>query len=138
MGFQSGAREAAKLTNVQVTSLAVLAATTKDEIYGMRLRELFDRIEDCNRRYWEIPKSTRIQSGLRPDTGEVSYSGTIVIALCRDLISRALRGSYPIMKNDLQVFFDPSLPAMFESAESVVHVLEAQLGELERRLAAAS
>ncbi len=42
-GFQSGAVEAANLTNVQVTSLAALTGASKDAIYAARLRDLYDR-----------------------------------------------------------------------------------------------
>jgi len=38
-GFQSGAIEAAKLTNVHVTSLARLRDTATAEVMAMRLRE---------------------------------------------------------------------------------------------------
>src|SRR5690349_21642126 len=43
-GFQSGAIEAASLTNVHVTSLANLRGTAHSEITTMRLRDLYDRI----------------------------------------------------------------------------------------------
>src|SRR5437899_12186894 len=41
-GFQSGAIEAATLTNVHVTSLADVRRTASNEIMSMRLRELYD------------------------------------------------------------------------------------------------
>jgi hypothetical protein len=50
-GFQSGAIEAATLTNVQVTSLEQLRNSAANEIIAMRLRELFDRVEVCKSRY---------------------------------------------------------------------------------------
>jgi len=40
-GFQSGAIDAANLTNVQVTSLEALAVSSKEAIHAVRLRELF-------------------------------------------------------------------------------------------------
>src|SRR3954452_14354103 len=49
-GFQSGAIEAATLTNVHVTSLRELAGTAKSDIYAMRLRELYDRVEAARER----------------------------------------------------------------------------------------
>ena len=66
-GFQNGAIEAANLTNVQVTTLAEVSATAKNDIYSMRLRELYDRIEKCNDRYWDIHKDQRIEHELRPE-----------------------------------------------------------------------
>jgi len=56
-GFQSGAVEAATLTNVHVTSLANLRSTASAEIMAMRLREIYDRVEALKERYWNIPKS---------------------------------------------------------------------------------
>lgn len=46
-GFQSGAIEAAALTNVHITSLAEVRRTARAEVFSMRLRELYDRIEAC-------------------------------------------------------------------------------------------
>jgi hypothetical protein len=53
-GFQSGAAEAATLTNVHLTSLAPLRGTASAEVTAMRVRELYDRIEACRVRYWDI------------------------------------------------------------------------------------
>lgn len=46
-GFQSGAVEAANLTNVHVSSLAALRVSSRDTIALFRLRYLFDRAELC-------------------------------------------------------------------------------------------
>ena len=74
-GFQSGAAEAAALTNVHLTSLAETRREASAEISGMRLTELYDRVELCRVRYWSIPKSVRIDHGLRTDVFESGYSG---------------------------------------------------------------
>jgi len=72
-GFQSGAIEAATLTNVRVSSLADVRGTARFEIVSMRLRELYDSVELCRERYWNIPKEIRIKYGLRPP-GEMQRS----------------------------------------------------------------
>jgi len=59
-GFQSGALEAATLTNVHLTSLATLQGTASAEVTAMRVRELYDRIESCRARYWDIPKEVSV------------------------------------------------------------------------------
>lgn len=59
-GFQSGAIEAANLTNVHITSLAELSLSASKDIYSMRLRELYNQVEICNERYWNIPKDERL------------------------------------------------------------------------------
>jgi restriction system protein len=76
-GFQSGALEAATLTNVHATSLSALRGTASAELTAMRLRELFDRAESCGVRYWNIPKGARIEAGLRPGGGS-GYSGRVL------------------------------------------------------------
>lgn len=135
-GFQSGAIEAANLTNVQVTSLAEVSATARNDIYSMRMRDLYDRIEDCNDHYWDISKSHRIKHGLRPGVGEYSYSGARIIQLCRDLLSRAFRGLYPFRSEVFAAFVTPGLPEYFNSAEEVVAAVEPLIGELENKLSA--
>ena len=135
-GFQSGAIEAANLTNVQVTSLAQVSVTASNDIYSMRLRELYDRIENCNDRYWEIPKDQRIEHGLRPDVGQWAYSGARVIELCRDLLSRAFRGLYPVKSEALLALCIPGLPEQFNSPEEVVAAVDPMITELEEKLGA--
>jgi restriction system protein len=136
VGFQSGAVEAANLTNVQVTSLANLRVSASAGVDAMRLRELYDRIENCNDRYWEIPKDKRIADGLRPDVGEAAYSGATVIGACRDTLSRALRGMYPFHCEALAGFMYAQFKDEFRSAEQVIAVVEPMITELEGRLTA--
>lgn len=81
-GFQSGAKEAANLTNVQLTSLDEMRETARDSFNAMRLRELYDRVEICRERYWNISKEDRIEAGLRPDVGGYSYSGARTVDCC--------------------------------------------------------
>lgn len=96
-GFQSGALEAATLTNVDATSLAALRGTASAEFAAMRLPELFDRAERCRVRYWDLPKGARIKNGLRPGLGGDTYSGNIIGELASDLLGKALRGVYPFV-----------------------------------------
>lgn len=133
-GFQSGAIEAANLTNVRVTSLAELRATASDDIFSMRLRELFDRIEVCKQRYWDIPKDERIRHGLRTDVYESGYFGAHVIDFCSDLVSRSLRGIYPVKCETLVAIVFSGLPESFASPEAVVSTVEPMVRELEGKL----
>ena len=133
-GFQSGAIEAANLTNVQVTSLAAVSATSRQEIYSMRLRELYDRIVICNDRYWEIPKNLRIEHGLRPGIGEKMYSGRVIVELCRDLLSRAFRGNYPFKSEVFAAYVIPGLPEEYNSPEEITTIVEPLVNELEEKL----
>lgn len=136
-GFQTGALEAANLTNVQVTSLASLSIETRQNISAMRLRELYDRVEQCNDRYWELDKPYRKAVGLRPDLGEIGYSGARVVDFCRELLSRAFRGLYPIETGYLGIFVREGLPSTYSDIDAVVGVIESLAVELEGKLDAA-
>lgn len=133
-GFQSGATEAATLTNVHVKSLADLRGTASADINAMRLRELFDRAEACKERYWEIPKDKRIDCGLRPDVGEVGYSGAIVSELVLEVLAKALRGIYPFEVDSMQAFAIFNKVREFHSVAEVVLIIEPLAAELETKL----
>lgn len=100
----------------------------------MRLRELFDRIEVCRQRYWDIPKGERIKHGLRPDFYESGFYGAQVIEFCGDLVSRSLRGIYPVKCEAFVAVAFPDLPESFASPEAVVSAVEPMVRELEGRL----
>jgi hypothetical protein len=135
-GFQSGAIEAATLTNVRATSLADVRNTASKEIMSMRLRELYDRIEVCRERYWNIPKEDRIDYDLRPAVGAFGYSGQRIIELAGDLLSKALRGVYPIKSETPGAWFTVGFEREFATAEELVFAVEPMIGDLEARLKA--
>jgi hypothetical protein len=134
-GFQSGALEAATLTNVHLTSLATLRGTASAEVTAMRVRELYDRIEACRVRYWEIPKGARIAAGLRPEAPDVGYSGDHVIELANEMLAKASRGNFPLILDSVRglvIFRDIR---QFASATELITAIEELIGDLERRLA---
>ena len=133
-GFQSGAIEAATLTNVHVTALADVRRTARTEVMSMRLRELYDRVEACREKYWDIPKSERIQHGLRHDVGEWGYSGARILELAGDLLTKAFRGAYPIESQALAALCTPGFPRKFATAEELLAAVDPVIGDLEARL----
>jgi restriction system protein len=135
-GFQRGAKEAAGLTNVQVTSLAEMRQTTGPRLAAMRVQDLFDRLENCHDRYWRISKEWRIEDDLRPDVGAFGYSGDVVIGGCRDVISRTIRGNFPFESRHLAAFALAPLLGAFTSIEDVLARIEPLIEDLEHRLAA--
>lgn len=135
VGFQSGALEAATLTNVHLTSLAGLRSTARAEFTAMRFRELFDRVEACRVRYWDLPKQARIETGLRPDFGGGGYSGNIVVELASDLVAKALRGSYPVTLDSMEGLAVFGEDRQFASATEILSVVEPMIVDLEARLA---
>jgi hypothetical protein len=78
-GYQSGALEAARLTNTLLTSLRDLREPLAYELGTTKVESLWVRCDSCRSRYWAIDKQDRIDLGLRPDVGAAGYSGKIVI-----------------------------------------------------------
>ena len=137
-GFQSGAIEAAKLTNVDVTSLHEAEIKSEHDINAMRLQDLFDRTEECKTRYWDIPKEIRIERGLRPDVGNVDYSGIIVISAGEELLRKDLRGMYPFTADILECFTLSEIPETITSPRHLIEILEPMISDLETRLDSAT
>ncbi|WP_025898208.1 restriction endonuclease [Sneathiella glossodoripedis] len=134
-GFQSGALEAANLTNIQLSSLKGLESSAKNDIFAMRMRELHDRLDNCHSAYWDISKENRIRFGLRPEVGSIGYSGSHILEFCSDILARAFRGNYPFTA-DNGLWFEP--PREFISPENVITQVEQMVEELESKLAAVS
>lgn len=139
-GFQSGAVEAAALTNVQVTSLAGLTNSANKDILAMRLRDLFDRAVQCKQEYWKIPKSVRIEHGLRPDVSQVGYAGDQAINTAEDLVAKGLRGTYPVELDDLLIKIAPvlveqTLPPVIGSASELIEIVDKIVTGLESKIA---
>lgn len=123
-GFQSGSIEAAKLTNVLLTSLGSIRDTAKEEVFSMRLRELYDSIIELKEKYWSLPKSTRIEVGLRPEPGGYGYSANVVLDIAEKLVSRAVRGTYPIEVDPFDKHLVQDLPDQLVSPEEVITCLD--------------
>jgi restriction system protein len=137
-GFQSGAHEAAGLTNVQLASLSELRGTTEQVVGAMRLRDLFDRLNVCSVRYWDMPKDDRIEAGLRPEVGVYGYSGNVVIDLCKEMLTRAMQGQFPVRCEDFRMMVLDKEDRVFDSAVEAADWVEFHLAELEAKLDEAS
>jgi hypothetical protein len=133
-GFQSGAVEAANLTNVHVNSLATLQTQAETEVIAMRLRELFDQVENCRQRYWDIPKSVRIEFGLRPDSGAFGYSADHVVAIANELLSKAFRGMFPVETESLAGMAIFGEPKVFSNAVQLADFVQSAIFDLETKL----
>ena len=133
-GFQSGAAEAATLTNVHLTSLAETRKEASAEVSRMRLTDLYDRVETCRERYWSISKSVRINHGLRTDVFESGYSGSSVITFAQDALRKSFRGSYPFETDHTWRLAVAAAPDQVQSAVQLVALLEPHIRELEGKL----
>jgi restriction system protein len=137
-GFQSGAIEAASLTNVQVTSLADVESSASNAINSMRLRDLFDRLMWCKEEYWEIPKSMRIGSGLRTDV-EIGYSGDWAINVGENLMVKGFRGEYPIIPDEMHQMISREIigqvmPNRIESSYELLAFVDSLVENLENKI----
>lgn len=133
VGFQSGALEAANLTNVRVTSLEDVRSTAGKDISAIRLRDLYDRIENQRERYWNMSKEHRILHNLRPEVGQVGYSATRMLEICSELVTRAFRGQYPFQVDSFNALYAPLKNAL-NSTEEVVATVTSIADELEGKL----
>lgn len=134
-GFQSGAVEAANLTNVQVTSLENLTVSARDTIFAAKLREIYIRAEACKHRYWEIPKQKRIEAGLRSDLfeGDV-YSAVWIIEFSLKILGKAFVGKYPVEIDPYDRWMHAAIPAKLNSHEDIARLAEKMVGEIEEKL----
>src|SRR5688572_24882631 len=132
VGFQSGAHEAANLTNVRLTSLAKVRGTAGHDLAAMRLRELFDRVAICRERYWDLSKDVRIRHGLMPDSFADGYSGTVTLEVCNQLLPKALRGTLPVRTETLQSIVTLGRDREFVSRQEVIDTLLPLIIELEQ------
>ena len=136
-GFQSGAVEAANLTNVQASSLANLSLETKRDISAMRLRDIADRVASAKSLYWDLDKSYRIKVGLRAGTFEHGYSGNLIVQYSETVLGEARLQRYPIQMGELGRVTGYDLPKIYHSFDEVAVALDPILTDLEKRLAQA-
>lgn len=138
-GFQSGAIEAANLTNVQVTTLENVMNSAKSAINSMWLRNLFDRLMVCKDEYWKIPKSMRIESGLRTEGGQIGYSGDVAINVGEGLLTLGFRGVYPFEADEMHRrvslgLIEQELPVMINSEDNLTSFLDHLVTTLEGKI----
>ena len=138
-GFQSGAKEASILTNVELTSLECLKKSASNNFYAMKLQDLSIRLLSCKEKYWEIPKKTRIEVGLRPDYH--GYSGDWVIQVCEDIANRAFSRQFPLTpdKNHIVIaksgiLIGKKIPEEFANIIEVVAFMENLVSNLETKI----
>ena len=133
-GYQSGAIEAANLTNVHLTSLLDAQKHASSDIAAMRLRELYDRIEICRERYWDIPKDKRIESGLRQEVGFPGYSGFHVFQIVDDVLPKAFRGAFPIDTPVAAQLLGKSFPSQLATPDELLREISPLITDIEERL----
>lgn len=143
-GYQSGALEAALVSNVTLTSIADLTERLRYDLAMTKLSKLENRADEARERYWALGKYERIDAGLRPEVGAVGYSGINVISGV-DVVLREVR------LRGFPVIYDPVMAALalhgnryspdyegrgttFHDPEHLFVFLDSELSELEAKL----
>lgn len=145
-GYQSGALAAARLTNIELVSLDELKEIVSVEIGRAKLWSIMRRAQSCADRYWELDKDDRIEHELRPEPGGLGYSGFATFRAVEITARQALLYGLPIgydlataaicaATGSGKYLTDPRRGQTYSTYEELCAVLEAELGELESRLA---
>lgn len=102
-GFQSGAIEAAKNSNIRLVSLSQLITETKELIQSEIIKSYKKRLILIEHRYWSHSKEIRIKYGLRGDTWDypINFSGNNLLLTAHWAIIAAEKNEYPI---DLETY----------------------------------
>ena len=102
-GFQSGAYEASKNTNVKLKTYDELKIDTRELIESEIIKSYKKRLELLEMRYWSHSKSIRKKYGLRGEIWDypVNFSGQRLLQIAHTAIIYAEKKEYPI---DLETY----------------------------------
>jgi hypothetical protein len=143
-GYQSGALEAALVSNVTLTSIRELRERLRYDLAMTKLSKVEHRADDAQERYWNLTKETRIEAGLRPDVGEAGYSGNHVISAIEQILREVRLRGFPVIYDrtmaTLASLGNRYLPSQepgsitIHGPEELLTLLDSQLSELEAKL----
>jgi hypothetical protein len=97
-GFQSGAIEAAKNSNISLTTFEELLKETSHYVQDEILNSYKKRLQILENRYWSHSKSTRKEYGLRGEIWDYpeNFSGNNLLNISTWAIMEAEKNNYPI------------------------------------------
>lgn len=143
-GYQAGALEASRATNVMLSSIVDLRETLAHELGMAKLSSLVTRIDACRERYWAIDKTDRIDVGLRTDVGVHGYMGDVVIKAVEQTLRQAVLRGFPVrydrLTSALSAYGDGCTPVTtgskgaIETPSGLFETLNLEVCELEDRL----
>lgn len=141
-GFQSGALEAAQLTNVQLTSLAELRISASYALGMAELRVIQERVDQCRTRYWKLSKDARIKYGLRqPVHVSGGYTAYEVLQIANYVLNYAFSRGFPIIDDGTNIWVrglaDDDSSNLAKTPAELIENLEPLIADLEQRLDAA-
>jgi hypothetical protein len=104
-GFQSGAVEAAKSTNIRLKTFEELKLDSKEFVEAEILKSYAKRLTIIEDRYWSHSKKTRIKYGLRHEITDYPFKfiGQKLLSTARAAILAASERMYPI---NLETFLE--------------------------------
>lgn len=132
-GFQSGARDAAELTNVRLTSVAEVRDSAAYTLGIASLRSLQERVDKCKERYWNLSKDVRIEYGLRHDVGIPGFSARVMLDTANAALGCAFRGIFPPVYDGHHGLYD-EIGVAAESPVELFEVLNPLIAQLENHL----
>lgn len=133
-GFQKGAIDAAKNTNVKLKTFEELISDTRGFAESEILRTYRERVNLLEDRYWSHSKRTRIEYGLRHDIIDnvFTFTGQELLTTARSAIMAAEDRNYPI---DLQmVLTERKGEAFAVNFQQLCNWLNLNLNHLDERL----
>jgi hypothetical protein len=133
-GFQSGALEASKNTNVTLKTFEDLKEHTTELVESEILKAYKDRLSIIEDRYWSHSKSVRIEYGLRHGFMDFSsrFTGQELLSTARSAIMFAEARKYPI---DLQMYFtERKGEAVARNFQQLVNWLNLNLNHFDEKM----
>jgi len=102
-GFQSGAIEASKNSNIKLITLSQLIIETKELIQSEIIKSYKKRLFLIEHRFWAHDKHIRVKYGLRGDTWDypIIFSGNNLLLIAHWAIKAAEKNDFPI---DLETY----------------------------------
>lgn len=101
VGFQSGSKEAALNSNIELLTFDELVQRSTSEINTIILESFSRRLRLLEQRYYSHSKKSRIEYGLRGDVLEfpIRFSGNLLIIFMFNALDQARKFEYPIFFN---------------------------------------
>lgn len=134
MGFQKGALEATKNTNITLITFSELKNITKEFVEVEQLSTYSKRIYLIEKRYFTHDKRTRIKYGLRADIAvyDIDYSVPFVLETAKIAIRWAINKEYPIDLNTLVKEQHGALSA--SNFQQLINWLNLNLNAVDRKI----
>ncbi|AJG13529.1 restriction endonuclease [Pseudomonas plecoglossicida] len=133
-GFQSGAHEAAKNTNIKLKTYEELKVDTRHLVESEIIKTYKKRLELIEARYWSHKKSIRKKYGLRGEIWDfpVNFSGMTLLQTAQSAILAAESNEYPISLETFLVEKQGDLTA--ENFQQLINWLNLNLNFIDEKI----